>query len=73
MFDLRDEATFAEAHPLFAASLPLERIELEMLDRVPRQSTTVVVYDDGEGLGEGGRISPSRAGIHGCRHARRRV
>ena len=49
MFDLRDEATFAEAHPLFAASLPLERIELEVLDRVPRLSTTVVVYDDGEG------------------------
>ena len=50
MFDLRDEATFAEAHPLFAASLPLERIELEVLDRVPRLSTTVVVYDDWEGL-----------------------
>jgi rhodanese-related sulfurtransferase len=50
IFDLRGEATFAEAHPLFAASLPLERIELEVLDRVPRLSTTVVVYDDGEGL-----------------------
>ena len=36
LFDVREEAIFAEAHPLFAASLPLGRIELEILDRVPR-------------------------------------
>ncbi len=50
LFDVREEATFAEAHPLFAASLPLGRIELEIHDRVPRRSTRIVVYDDGDGL-----------------------
>jgi rhodanese-related sulfurtransferase len=51
-FDVRDEATYAVAHPLFAASLPLSRIETELADRVPRRATPIVVYDDGEGLVE---------------------
>jgi rhodanese-related sulfurtransferase len=50
LLDVRDEAEFAAAHPLFAASVPLGRLELEILDRVPRPATPVVVYDDGEGL-----------------------
>jgi len=50
LFDLRDEATFAEGHPLFAAQLPLDRLALELPVRVPRRGTPVVVYDDGEGL-----------------------
>jgi rhodanese-related sulfurtransferase len=50
LLDVRDEAEFAAAHPLFAASVPLGRLELEILDRVPRATTPVVVYDDGEGL-----------------------
>jgi len=52
LFDVREEAIFAEAHPLFAASLPLGRIELEIFDRVPRLTTRIVVYDDDEGLAE---------------------
>jgi rhodanese-related sulfurtransferase len=50
LLDVREEGPFAEAHPLFAASLPLGRLELEIGDRVPRRSTRVVVYDNGEGL-----------------------
>jgi rhodanese-related sulfurtransferase len=50
LFDLRDEATFARAHPLFAAQLPLDRLALELPVRVPRRGTPVVVYDGGEGL-----------------------
>jgi rhodanese-related sulfurtransferase len=50
LFDVREEGPFAEAHPLFAASLPLGRLELEIGDRVPRRSTRIVVYDNGEGL-----------------------
>ena len=50
LIDVREEGVFAEAHPLFAASLPLGRLELEVLDRVPRLDTPVVLYDDGEGL-----------------------
>ena len=52
LLDLRDEAPFAEAHPLFAANLPLDRLDLDILDRVPRLTTPIVVYDDGEGLVE---------------------
>jgi len=50
LIDLREEDPFAKAHPLFAAQLALSRLELEILDRVPRKDTPVVLYDDGEGL-----------------------
>ncbi|MFJ2986773.1 rhodanese homology domain-containing protein [Collimonas sp. NPDC087041] len=50
LLDVREEAPFAEAHPLFAANLPVGRIELEAYARIPRRDTTIVVYDDGEGL-----------------------
>ena len=50
LIDLREEDPFAKAHPLFAASLPLSRLELEVLDRIPRRETPMVLYDDGEGL-----------------------
>ena len=50
LLDLREESAFARAHPLFAAQLALGRIEVEVLDRIPRRDVPVVVYDDGEGL-----------------------
>lgn len=50
LLDLREEDPFAKAHPLFASQLPLSRLEVEILDRVPRQDTKIVLYDDGEGL-----------------------
>ena len=50
LIDLREEEAYAKAHPLFAANLPLGRLELEVLDRVPRLDTRIVLYDDGEGL-----------------------
>jgi len=50
LLDLREEDPFAKAHPLFASQLPLSRLEVEVLDRVPRQDTKIVLYDDGEGL-----------------------
>lgn len=50
LLDVREEAPFAECHPLFAANLPLSRIELEAWSRIPRRDTPIVVYDDGEGL-----------------------
>jgi rhodanese-related sulfurtransferase len=49
LIDLREENPFAKAHPLFAACLPLSRLEVEVLDRIPRKDAPVVVYDDGEG------------------------
>jgi rhodanese-related sulfurtransferase len=52
LLDVREEAPYAEAHPLFAASLPLSRLELEVFDRLPRRSVPIVVYDNGEGLAQ---------------------
>ena len=50
LIDLREEDPFAKAHPLFAACLPLSRLELDVLDRIPRKAALIVLYDDGEGL-----------------------
>ncbi len=50
LVDVREEAPFAESHPLFAANIPLSKLELEVYSRIPRRDTQVVVYDNGEGL-----------------------
>jgi rhodanese-related sulfurtransferase len=50
LIDLREEHVFARAHPLFAACLPLSRLELGLRDLIPRSDTPITVYDDGEGL-----------------------
>ena len=52
LLDVREEAPFAEAHPLFAANLPLSRLELEAWARIPRRDTPILVMDDGEGLAQ---------------------
>jgi rhodanese-related sulfurtransferase len=46
LIDVRDEASFALGHPLFAAQLPLDRIELEARVRIPRRDTLLVLYGD---------------------------
>lgn len=50
LIDVREEDPFAQAHPLFAANIPLSKLELEIFARVPRRDTALTVYDDGEGL-----------------------
>jgi rhodanese-related sulfurtransferase len=50
LVDVREEAPFAGSHPLFAANIPLSKLELEVLSRIPRRDTQVTVYDNGEGL-----------------------
>lgn len=52
LIDVREEDPFAQAHPLFAANFPAGKIEIEAWRRIPRRSTPVVVYDNGEGLAE---------------------
>ncbi len=52
LVDVREEGVYAEAHPLFAASMPLSRLELEAWERIPRLATQIVVYDNGEGLAQ---------------------
>ena len=52
LVDVREEAPFAESHPLFAANIPRSKLELEVFSRIPRRDTAVTVYDNGEGLAE---------------------
>lgn len=52
LVDVREEAPFAEAHPLFATNIPLSKLELEVFSRIPRRDTAVTVYDNGEGLAQ---------------------
>jgi rhodanese-related sulfurtransferase len=46
---VRPEHEHAQGHPLFAASLPFDRLEMEVLDRVPNLGAPVVLLDGGEG------------------------
>ncbi|MGP9419944.1 rhodanese homology domain-containing protein [Ewingella sp. AOP9-I1-14] len=48
LIDLREEAAFATGHPLFAVNLPLSKLEIEALDRLPRRNTPITLYDNGE-------------------------
>jgi rhodanese-related sulfurtransferase/predicted metal-dependent enzyme (double-stranded beta helix superfamily) len=50
ILDLREEGVFAEGHLLFAASLPLSRLELRIDQLVPRRKTRIVLCDDEDGL-----------------------
>ncbi len=60
--DLRSEYEFALAHPLFAISIPLGRIEIKSLDLIPDFNTLVVLYDDGGTLIERAAKSFQRLG-----------
>ncbi|MFG1478004.1 rhodanese-like domain-containing protein [Xanthobacter sp. V4C-4] len=52
LIDVREEDPFAQEHPLWAANLPLSRIELDAFRRIPRRDTVLVLYGthDGEDL-----------------------
>jgi rhodanese-related sulfurtransferase len=50
LLDVRHEAAFAIGHPLFAANMAADRIELEAEIRLPRKDVPIVVYDNGENL-----------------------
>lgn len=52
LLDVREEHPHAQAHPLFAANLPLSLIELVAYTRLPRRSVSIVTLDDGEGYAE---------------------
>lgn len=52
LLDVREEAAHAEGHPLFAANLPLSRIELDAYTRLPRHGAPIVLFDNGEGYAQ---------------------
>jgi len=62
LIDVREEDPFAQAHPLFAANLPVSRIELDAWSRMPRRDTLIVVYDNGEGLARNAAQTLTRLG-----------
>jgi rhodanese-related sulfurtransferase len=50
LLDVRHEAAYATGHPLFAANMAADRLELEAETRLPRKDVPIVLYDAGEGL-----------------------
>ena len=52
LLDVREQGVHYKGHPFFASSAPLSRLELMILDLVPRRATPVVLFDDGDGLAE---------------------
>lgn len=52
LLDAREEGPYSLAHPLFAVSVPLSRVELLAYDLLPRRDVPITVYDDGEGHAE---------------------
>ncbi|CAJ0819215.1 rhodanese-related sulfurtransferase [Ralstonia flaminis] len=50
LVDVREEDPYAQAHPLWAANLPLSRLELEAWSRIPRRDTLIVLYGVHDGI-----------------------
>ncbi|EJL70307.1 rhodanese-related sulfurtransferase [Variovorax sp. Varisp85] len=46
LLDVREEDPFAQEHPLWAANLPLSRVEIEAWRRIPRLDTLIVLYGE---------------------------
>jgi len=49
LLDVREEDPHAQEHPLFAANLPLSRIEMDSFGKLPKKTIPIVTLDDGEG------------------------
>ena len=52
LLDVREEDPHAQEHPLFAANLPLSRIEIDAYGKLPKKDIPIVTLDDGEGYAE---------------------
>lgn len=50
--DVREEDPHAQEHPLFAANLPLSRIEVDAYAKLPKKNVPIVTLDDGEGFAQ---------------------
>jgi rhodanese-related sulfurtransferase len=44
LLDVREEDPYAQEHPLWAANMPLSRIELDAWRRIPRRDTLIVLF-----------------------------
>ncbi len=61
ILDVREEGAHSQGHPFYAAPVPLGRLELMVLDMVPRKATPVVLVDDGTDLSR--RAATRMAGL----------
>ncbi|QWE09209.1 rhodanese homology domain-containing protein [Polynucleobacter ibericus] len=52
LLDVREEDPHAQEHPLFAANLPLSRVEIDAYAKLPKKSVPIVTLDDGEGFAQ---------------------
>jgi rhodanese-related sulfurtransferase len=62
LLDVREEDVYAQAHPLFAANLPLGRVGADAGWRIPRLDTPIVVYDNGEALASNAALALQQLG-----------
>ena len=47
LIDIREQGVFFDSHLFWAVCIPLSRLELQILDLVPRPSVQIVLCDDG--------------------------
>ena len=52
LLDVREEDPHAQEHPLFAANLPLSRVEIDAFAKLPKKNVPIVTLDDGEGFAQ---------------------
>ncbi|MEO8654358.1 MAG: rhodanese-like domain-containing protein, partial [Ramlibacter sp.] len=48
LLDVREEGPYSESHPLWAANMPLSRLELDAGRRIPRRDTLIALYGEHE-------------------------
>lgn len=48
LIDVREEGVFSQAHALYACSIPLSRLEIDIERLVPRKTTRIVLMDEGD-------------------------
>jgi rhodanese-related sulfurtransferase len=63
LLDVREEGPYSECHPLWAANLPLSRLELQARRRIPRPDTLIVLYGEHEGEDLAARAAARLAGL----------
>ena len=49
LLDVREEGPYSESHPLWAANMPLSRLEPDAWRRIPRRDTLIALYGEHEG------------------------
>ena len=50
LIDVREEGVYGQSHLLFAANMPLSRLEPRFAEKVTRLTTPIVLIDDDDGL-----------------------